>query len=106
MKCSVLLEQIKEYWPSAIIVTEDLDSQLNSLYWQVDAKIDDQTQHWLSLSAWAFHQSLEPFVQAEIAKGKKVILVHQIPMSLFNKQILFNLKEQCWEKELSEYIQE
>lgn len=72
----------------------------------MDAKIENQTQHWLSLSVWAFHQSLGPFVQAEIAKGKKLISLHQVPMSIFNKQMLFNLKEQCWGKELSEYIQE
>lgn len=102
MKCSVLLEEIKEYWPSAIIVNEDLESQLHRLYRQ----IDDKTQDWLSLSAWAFHQALGSFVQAEIAKGKKVISLHKMPMSLFNKQMLFNLKEECWEKEFSEYIQE
>ncbi len=106
MKCSILLEQIKEYWPSELIVTEDLESQLNNLYWLADSKIDDQTQDWLSLSAWAFHQALEPFVQSEMAKGKKFISLHQLPMKLFNKQMLFNLEEKCWAKELSEYIQE
>lgn len=106
MKCSFLLEQIKEYWPSEIVVTNDLESQLNSIYWQLDAKIDCKTQHWLSLSAWAFHQALGPFVQAEIAAGKKEISLHQMPMKLFNKQMLFNLKEECWQREYSEYIEE
>ena len=105
MKCSTLFEIIKQYWPSELIVDESNADQLNQLYWAIDSKIDHEKEHWLSVSAWAFHQAIDVFIKSEIANDKSVIQISNMPMNLFNKQVLFNLAEDDWEKERSEYEQ-
>jgi hypothetical protein len=105
MKCSTLFENIKKYWPNELIVDETNPDQLNQLYWSVEAKIDHEKEHWLSVSAWAFHQAIDAFIESEIGSGKSVIQMSNMPMHLFNKQILFNLEDDDWKKERSEYEQ-
>ena len=105
MKCSTLFENIKKYWPNELVVDETNPDQLNQLYWSVEGKIDHEKDHWLSVSAWAFHQAIDGFIESEIARGKSVIQMSQMPMQLFNKQILFNLDDDDWKEERSEYEQ-
>ena len=105
MKCSTLFENIKKYWPNKLVIDENNPDQLNQLYWSVEEKIDHEKEHWLSVSAWAFHQAIDGFIDSEIASGKSVIQISQMPMQLFNKQVLFNLDDDDWKEERSEYEQ-
>jgi len=105
MKCITLIENIKQHWPNEIRIDESNPDQLNNLYWVIDSKIDDVKDPWLSVSAWAFHQALDIFIENEIDKGKSVIYISDILIQLFNTQMLFNLDEVCWEKEREEYQQ-
>ena len=104
MKCSTLFENIKKYWPSELIVDVNITDEINKLYWDVYSKIDHKKEHWLEVSAWSFHQALCKFKEAEVANGKTVIQISNMPMELFNTQMLFNLGgDDCWKQELKEY---
>lgn len=103
MKCSTLFENIKRYWPSELCIDENIEDQLNQLYWDADAKIDNMTEHWLSISSWAFHQAIGVYVEQQQAMGKNYLIVSEMPLILFNKQMLFNLQEECWIEERNEY---
>ena len=106
MKCSNLFKIVKGYWPSEIVVDMNLQDQINKLYWGVDSKIDHQKEHWLNLSAWSFHQALCKFKDVEVANGNLTIRISNIPIELFNDQMLFNLGgDDCWENEREEYQQ-
>ena len=75
------------------------------MYWEVEEKIDQKTEHWLSVSSWAFHQAIDTFIKSERESGKNVIQMSDMPMDLFNKQIFFNLDDDDWQKERLEYEQ-
>lgn len=105
MKCSELFENIKKYWPNSVILNEDTFDTLNSIYWKLESKIDQTSEHWLNVSSWAFHQAIWIYAEQQIDSDKKLIKVSEIPVSLFNEQMLSNLEDESWVDERQEYVQ-
>ena len=105
MKCSDLFETIKAHWPEELELNESTRSDLNTIYWDLESQINHETEHWLNVSSWAFHQALDVFVKQQISSGFKTVKLSEMPLSLFNKQMLFNLEEDGWEEELEQYEQ-
>lgn len=105
MKCFELYENIKKYWSSSVLLNEDTFETLNSIYWELESKIDQDSEHWLNVSSWAFHQTVWIYAKLQIDSGKKVIKVSEIPISLFNEQMLSNLEDESWIEEHQEYVQ-
>jgi hypothetical protein len=103
MKCSDLFENIRKHWPDEIDLNDNVLEQLNPIYWSLESKIDHDNKPWLDISAWAFHQAIYIFSKQEMKQGLNKLIVSQMPMRLFNEQMIFNLSEDCWEKERQLY---
>jgi len=103
MKCIELFENIKQYWPSEFSLDDDTLNKQNVIYWELEAKIDSKNEHWLDISSWAFHQTLGIYSKLMIAEGRKKVLLCEVPVSIFNTQMLSNLENESWVKERGEY---
>ncbi len=105
MKCSDLFEEIKKYWPRSVILNEDTFGTLNQIYWKLESKNDQTSELWLDVSSWAFHQSIWIYAKQQIDSDKKVLHISEVPMTLFNEQMLSNLEEESWVEVRKEYVQ-
>ena len=97
-----LFESTKRRWPSFTIAPSDGVTIYNSID-EACAPTGEWTQsdEWIQLANWAFHQALGALAKAGAAERN----VHrdEVTFDLFDEWMRFNLLHECWEEERREY---
>ena len=106
VSCSTLFDKVRGYWPEQVDINRESREIMTNFYWQLDSTIDHEKDHWLNIGCWAYHQALDTYMREQRKAGRVSVKPSEVPMSLFNKQMLFNLQEDSWEKERALYIAE
>ena len=104
MNCVDLFKEVIVYWPAKLKIDKSDADQLNKLYWLAESNFDSETQHWLNIGTWAFHQALGKYVNSIAAANNEIVVMSEVPIELFHEQMLFNLEDECWIQERSEYL--
>ena len=95
-----LFNATKALWPASIDVLEDADAT-NRICWSNAAAVPKDDE-WRQLALWAFHQALTLHEKQSVAKGLP-FRPHDVSFDEFDKWMRFNLEEDCWAEERSEY---
>jgi hypothetical protein len=97
-----LFESTKERWPTFPITP----SNGVAIYLSIEEACDPrgewtQTDEWVQLANWAFHQALGAL--AESGTSERTVHREEVTFDLFDEWMRFNLSDDCWEDERHEY---
>lgn len=102
MDKQALLDRVKSLWPAAVTLRPDGgQSALNSIYWPIEERLEADTDEWLQLAAWSFHQAL-----AELAKsnsGRAAVRPADVSLEAFDRWMRMNLADETWSKVRKDY---
>lgn len=98
-----LFERVKQLWPSSLELGPNPHQTLNDIYWPLSEKIGEDDE-WLSLAAWAFHQSLCQQTSTMGQKDRAPRLSDLVPFAVFDRNMRENLSDASWSDVRSAYI--
>ena len=98
----VLFERVKALWPTSLALGSDPLKTLNDVYWPLERELGNADE-WLSLGAWAFHQSLWQWITHSHACAGTVVMMADAPFSVFDHCMRENLADECWSEERAAY---
>ncbi|MFM6931637.1 MAG: hypothetical protein ACKOUT_05270 [Novosphingobium sp.] len=87
-----LFNRVQSLWPQIIGTDEDT---LNDVYWPKEDELE--SDDWLGLGAWAFHQALWMEAKAARDQGLGAIPTASVTFSKFDSQVRENLRNESWE---------
>lgn len=97
-----LFERARALWPQPVPHTGDKRQALNEVYWPLEERLGCEDE-WLSLAAWAFHQSFcEHAVSVGVASGS-ILSPADVPFSIFDRYMRENLQDESWADERTQY---
>ncbi|MBB3646363.1 hypothetical protein FHX14_002560 [Rhizobium sp. BK619] len=97
-----LFERARALWPEIIPHTGDKREALNRVYWPLEEKLGCEDE-WLSLIAWAFHQSFWVHAIKGAGADDPTLSPANVPFSLFDQYMRENLQDEYWLNRRTEY---
>lgn len=98
-----LFERARALWPEPIPHTGDKLEALNEAYWPLEERLGHEDE-WLSLAAWAFHQSLWEHVVSAGVADSPILSPSDVPFSTFDRYMRENLQDVSWSDERAYYF--
>ena len=89
-----LFRRVKELWPLSVEFGDDPQEALNAIYWPLEERLGHDDE-WLSLGAWAFHQSTSKF---EADESRSTLDIKQVPFETFDHYMRMNLEDPSWDE--------
>lgn len=97
----VLFQRVKALWPQRLVLGNNPFQALNDIYWPLEDSIGHDDE-WLSLGAWAFHQSIcECVDNAELSDCS--LDIDDVPFLVFDRNMRKNLSDDSWSEERADY---
>lgn len=98
-----LFERVKELWPPSLELGSDPLQTLNDFYWPLSERLGEDDE-WLSLGAWAFHQSLREQISTKGQSSDAALLRDGVPFSVFDRNMIENLADDSWSQVRAAYV--
>ncbi len=98
-----LFERVKELWPPSLELGCNPLQTLNDFYWPLSERLGEDDE-WLSLGAWAFHQSLWEQISTKGQSSNDALLRDGVPFSVFDRNMMENLAEDSWSQVRAAYV--
>jgi hypothetical protein len=98
-----LFERVKRLWPSSLELGDDPQQALNDIYWPLRERLGEDDE-WLSLGAWAFHQSLFEQVSDMRQSNGASRVSELVPFAVFDRNMMENLADDSWAEVRAAYV--
>ena len=103
-----LFTRVKALWPDAILLSTDAGWEESQPIWSVVhvhdvIKKQVETDDWLSIAAWSFHQALTVVARSRLAAGQTTLRPADVTFESFDRQMRKNLADETWADSRSDY---
>jgi hypothetical protein len=112
----ISLEQIYDrcisLWPVHIGIADGrataadgyLFPELSRVHAEVEAKIDQASDHWGAVFTWSMFQASHHYAREAVKRGEERIELRAVPFAVIDTYIRKNLAEPEWQAERSQYV--